>query len=91
MTLGLYPDLPREKMVKLGNSSGEGARMALMSRACVGEAGDIARNITYFELNASQEFMNKFVGSKFIPHTNIDYFPTVKKRLADRGLLKETP
>lgn len=91
VTLGLYPDLPREKMVKLGNSSGEGARMALMSRACVGEAGDIARNITYFELNASQEFMNKFVGSKFIPHTNIDYFPTVKKRLADRGLLKETP
>lgn len=90
VTLGLYPDLPREKMVKLGNSSGEGARMALMSRICIGEAGDIARNITYFELNASQEFMNKFVSSKFIPHTNMDYFPTVKKRLAERGLLRET-
>ncbi len=86
VTLGLYPDLPRERMVKLGNSSGEGARLALMSRKCIREAEDIARNVTYFELNASQEFMNKFVSSKFIPHTNLDYFPTVKMRLADRGL-----
>ncbi|MCL6476879.1 MAG: ASKHA domain-containing protein [Peptococcaceae bacterium] len=83
VTLGLYPDLPRDRMVKLGNSSGEGARMALMSRECRRQAGDVAGNITYFELNASQEFMNKFVSSKFIPHTNIDYFPTVKKRLAE--------
>lgn len=89
VALGLYPDLPRERMVKLGNSSGEGARLALMSRNCLREAEDIARNITYFELNASQEFMNKFVSSKFIPHTNMDFFPTVKKRLAKRGLLRE--
>lgn len=88
VTLGLYPDLPREKMVRVGNSSGEGARMALMSLQCMRDAGDIAANITYFELNASQEFMNKFVSSKFIPHTNMEYYPTVKKKLADRGLLK---
>ncbi|MFZ5633600.1 MAG: ASKHA domain-containing protein [Bacillota bacterium] len=85
VALGLYPDLPRDRMVKLGNSSGEGARLALMSRECRRQAEDIAGNITYFELNASQEFMNKFVSSKFIPHTNMDYFPTVKKRLAERG------
>ncbi|MCL6609984.1 MAG: ASKHA domain-containing protein [Peptococcaceae bacterium] len=89
VTLGLYPDLPRDRMVKIGNSSGEGARIALMSRQCIREAEDIARNITYFELNASQEFMNRFVSSKFIPHTNLDYFPTVKRRMAERGILKE--
>ncbi|KJR98498.1 MAG: ferredoxin [Peptococcaceae bacterium BRH_c4a] len=87
VTLGLYPDLPREKMVKIGNSSGEGARLALMSRKCIEEARRIAANITYFELNANQEFMNKFVSSKFIPHTNMDYYPTVKRRLRERGLL----
>jgi uncharacterized 2Fe-2S/4Fe-4S cluster protein (DUF4445 family) len=85
VTLGLYPDLPRERMVKIGNSSGEGARLTLMSRKCIREAGDIAGNITYFELNANQQFMNKFVSSKFIPHTNMDYFPSVKKRLSERG------
>ncbi|MHB8156371.1 MAG: ASKHA domain-containing protein [Desulfocucumaceae bacterium] len=88
VTLGLYPDLPRPRMVKVGNSSGEGARMALMSLKCRQDAADIAKNITYFELNSNQEFMNKFVSSKFIPHTNMDYFPTVKKRLSERGLLK---
>ncbi len=86
VTLGLYPDLPRDRMVKLGNSSGEGARLALMSRECLREAGDIAGNITYFELVVNQEFMNKFVSSMFIPHANIDFFPTVMRRLTERRL-----
>lgn len=89
VTLGLYPDLPRERMVRIGNSSGEGARLALLSRKSIREAGEIAAKITYFELNASQEFMNRFVSSKFIPHTEMDLFPTVKKRLEERGLNRE--
>ncbi|GAV26331.1 ferredoxin [Carboxydothermus islandicus] len=87
ITIGLYPDLPRDRMVRLGNSSGEGARLVLLSKQKRVEAEEIARNITYFELNASQAFMNKFVGSMFLPHTNLDYFPTVKEKLIQRGLL----
>ena len=63
VTIGLYPDLPREKMIRLGNSSGEGARLALISNRCRQEAEELLRSITYFELNASEAFMNKFVGS----------------------------
>lgn len=88
ITIGLYPDLPREKMVRLGNSSGEGARQVLLSSDKRKDIETIAKNITYFELNANQTFMNKFVSSKFLPHTNMDYFPTVKARLASRGMLK---
>lgn len=87
ITIGLYPDLPREKMIRLGNSSGEGARLVLLSNQKRAEAEEIARRITYFELNANQQFMNKFISSKFLPHTNLDYFPSVKARLAERGLL----
>ena len=86
ITIGLYPDLPREKMVRLGNSSGEGARLALISKQCRREAGEILRSITYLELVASNAFMNKFAGSKFLPHTNLDYYPTVKQKLVSRGL-----
>jgi len=89
VTVGLYPDLPREKMIRLGNSSGEGARQVLLSNRKRLEAEEIAGRITYFELNANQQFMNKFVSSKFLPHTNLDYFPTVKARLAERGLLSQ--
>lgn len=89
ITIGLYPDLPRERMIRLGNSSGEGARLVLISDRSRREAERIARNITYFELNASEEFMNKFVGSKFLPHTNLDYYPTVKEKMFRRGLSQE--
>ena len=88
VTIGLYPDLPREKMIQLGNSSLEGARQALLSADKLQEAEEITSKITYFELNANQSFMNKFVGCKFFPHTNLEYYPTVRARLAERGLLQ---
>lgn len=89
ITIGLYPDLPRERMIRLGNSSGEGARLVLISDDSRREAEKIARGITYFELNASEVFINKFVGSKFLPHTNLDYYPTVKEKMLRRGLLRD--
>lgn len=89
ITIGLYPDLPRERMIRLGNSSGEGARLVLISGDSRREAEKIARSIMYFELNASEVFMNKFVGSKFLSHTNLDYYPTVKEKMLRRGLLRD--
>ena len=88
VTIGLYPDLPRERMIQLGNSSLEGARQALLSIDKIKEAEQITSKVTYFELNANQDFMNKFVGCKFFPHTNLEYYPTVRARLAERGLLQ---
>lgn len=87
ITIGLYPDLPREKIKLLGNSSGEGARLVLLSNEKRLEAEEIATRITYFELNANNAFFNKFGGSKFLPHTNLDYYPTVKAKLMERNLL----
>jgi uncharacterized 2Fe-2S/4Fe-4S cluster protein (DUF4445 family) len=87
INIGLYPDLPRDKIRLLGNSSGEGARQALLSNQKRLEAEEIAGRITYFELNANDSFFSRFVGSRFLPHTNLDYYPTVKQKLKDRGLL----
>lgn len=89
ITIGLYPDLPRERMVRLGNSAGEGARLALISGDKLGELELIKERITYFELNANEVFMNKFVSSKFLPHTNLDYFPSVKAKMVQRGLISK--
>lgn len=82
VTVGLYPDLPRERMIRLGNSSGEGARQVLLSNEKRREGEKIAGKITYFELNANAAFMDKYAGSKFLPHTNLDFFPSVKEKLA---------
>ncbi|AFL99618.1 hypothetical protein Desde_1189 [Desulfitobacterium dehalogenans ATCC 51507] len=84
ITIGLYPDLPREHMMRLGNSSGEGARQVLLSNEKRREIEQIANKITYFEMNANNMFMDKYCGSRFLPHTNMDLFPSVKEKLAVR-------
>jgi len=64
---GLYPDLPRERIVVLGNSSLEGARRSLVSEEARRELGAICRRVTYCELNVNAEFMPRFAGSQFFP------------------------
>lgn len=88
VTIGLYPDLPRNRIVLLGNSSLEGARRALVSEEARQELKEICRRVTYFELNASADFMARFAGSQFFPHTDLSLYPTVAEKLRAAGLLK---
>ena len=39
--------------------------------------GSVVSKVTYVELNVNQEFMNRFSGSRFIPHTDHTLFPSV--------------
>jgi len=84
IAIGLYPDLSRSAIVRLGNSSGEAARQVLLSRTKRLEVEAIAAKVTYFELNANPSFMEKFSGSKFLPHTDLDRYPSVRIRLQTR-------
>ncbi len=78
ITIGMIPDLPLEKYETLGNSSLGGASLLLESRRYIDEVDQIRGSITYVELNVDQGFMNRFSGAKFLPHTNLDLFPSVK-------------
>lgn len=77
VVLGMIPDLPRETYVSLGNTSIEGATLALCSRAAQREAAAVRGRITYLELNVNQEFMNRFSAARFLPHTDRSLFPSV--------------
>ncbi|MBN2062286.1 MAG: DUF4445 domain-containing protein [Deltaproteobacteria bacterium] len=78
VTIGMLPDLPLEKYKSLGNSSLEGATLALLSSEMKARACDIRDRITYIELNVNQEFMNMFNAAKFIPHTDASLFPSIR-------------
>ncbi len=80
ITIGMIPDLPLETYLPLGNTSLEGAAMALMSSQAKEEMFRIRDRVTYLELNVNQEFMNLFSAAKFIPHTDRSLFPSVKER-----------
>ena len=79
ITIGMIPDLPLDTYRSLGNTSLEGATMALLSLDSREELLRIRDQITYLELNVNQEFMNLFSAAKFIPHTDRSLFPSVKE------------
>jgi uncharacterized 2Fe-2S/4Fe-4S cluster protein (DUF4445 family) len=79
--IGLLPDVPLQKIRFIGNGSVTGARMALLSKHAYDRASTVARQMTYFELSVSAEFMDEFVAALFLPHTNMDLFPSVRQAL----------
>ncbi|GAW91738.1 ASKHA domain-containing protein [Calderihabitans maritimus] len=87
VTIGLYPDLPRQNIICLGNSSIEGAKLVLLSQDMWREVEALAKRITYFELNNNQKFMEKYTSGLFLPHADLSIYPTVKKKLEAKARL----
>ena len=83
IAIGMLPDLPLERYVPLGNSSLQGAALALRSAAAIDEIDRIRDRITYLELNVNPDFMNRFSAAKFLPHTDTGRFPSVQSQLKD--------
>jgi uncharacterized 2Fe-2S/4Fe-4S cluster protein (DUF4445 family) len=77
ITLGMLPDLPLETFKPIGNSSLAGAELVLLDEQARRDCRELVKKITYLELNVNQEFMIRFSGSRFIPHTDHTLFPSV--------------
>jgi uncharacterized 2Fe-2S/4Fe-4S cluster protein (DUF4445 family) len=84
IAIGMVPDLPLDRFRLLGNSSLDGAKRVLLSAGAAEEIDRIARMMTYVEMNASEEFMSRFMAARFLPHTDLDRFPSVRALLARR-------
>jgi uncharacterized 2Fe-2S/4Fe-4S cluster protein (DUF4445 family) len=82
--IGMLPDLPKEKFRFLGNTSIAGAYLCLLSDDMRKEAEEIARKMTNVELSISRKFMDEYMSALFLPHTDIELFPTVEKLLKNR-------
>ncbi len=80
--IGLLPDIPRERLRFVGNSSLAGAKLAALCAECYEEIFDIAANMTYSELSTDPTFMDQFISACFFPHTNVELFPSVMADLA---------
>lgn len=79
--IGLLPDLPWERFQFLGNTSIRGAYHALLSQASRQRIRDIAARMTYIELSADNSFYEAFMSALFLPHTDLDRFPSVQAAL----------
>jgi uncharacterized 2Fe-2S/4Fe-4S cluster protein (DUF4445 family) len=77
--IGLLPDLERARFHYIGNSSLLGAYLILLSDKNKDLANDVAQKMTYIELNTEPSYMNEFTGALFLPHTDINLFPSMNK------------
>jgi uncharacterized 2Fe-2S/4Fe-4S cluster protein (DUF4445 family) len=75
--IGLIPDLPRERYHYIGNSSLMGAYMVLVSQEFKQRQMELAQRMTYIELNTAPAYMDQYTGALFLPHTDINRFPSV--------------
>ncbi|MCD4677709.1 MAG: ASKHA domain-containing protein [Desulfobacula sp.] len=77
ITIGLLPDIEREKFKYMGNSSIAGAYMALLSNTYRQQAIAISNAMTYLDFSSSNAFMEEFTRAQFLPHTDANLFPNV--------------
>ena len=79
--IGLLPDMDWDKFQFLGNTSIKGAYLGLLDRRARERIADIASRMTYVELSADNRFYDAFTSAMFLPHTDMDLFPSVEEAL----------
>ena len=84
ITIGIFPDLPREKYAVLKNTSLDGARILLLDRSRLEEARQLSENIYCVQFASIPDFLIKMQAAKFIPHTDIKRYPTIQAKLEAR-------
>ena len=81
ITIGIFPDLPREKYHMIANTSLEGARILLTNRDRLEEMRELLENMYCVQFASVPDFLIRMQAAKFIPHTDMDRFPTIAERL----------
>lgn len=84
MTIGLLPEIDPDKVVFIGNGSLIGATMICLANHIRKDVVEITRKMTNFELSETASYMNNYMASLFLPHTDMNKFPRVKARIEAR-------
>ena len=80
VNIGMFPDIELEKFTYIGNSSLSGAYAILCSAEAEKKVADVAHNMTYLELSNEPTYMDEFVASCFLPHTDASLFPSLEMK-----------
>jgi uncharacterized 2Fe-2S/4Fe-4S cluster protein (DUF4445 family) len=80
--IGLFPDIKRNKFHYLGNTSLIGAYLIVMDDRNRELVNKTSEKMTYLELNTEPGYMHEYTSALFLPHTNLDLFPSVKNLIS---------
>ncbi|MBP2663138.1 MAG: hypothetical protein H6Q71_1086, partial [Firmicutes bacterium] len=90
ITIGLYPDLPRDRFVQLGNGSIKGACKLLKDADQLLVVEELINSIVYLSLAEAPDFLSKMSAAKFLPHTDFSLYPTVIEKIKSRKHLESS-
>lgn len=88
ITVGMYPDLDHDKIICHENTSLKVAYTLLTNRNLLSEVDEIKDKVEYLQLSNTTDFVKKMSGTSFLPHTNLEYYPSVKDELIKRNIIK---
>ena len=77
VTIGLIPDIQRERIEFAGNTSIVGATMTAFYEEAFDQIRAIRQNTTYYDLMGANDYVEEFRRALFLPHTDIEQFPSV--------------
>ena len=81
ITIGIFPDLPREKYELRTNTSLAGARTVLLDRARLQEVRELVEKIYCVQFASIPDFLVRMQAAKFIPHTDMSRYPSIQRLL----------
>ena len=84
ITIGLYPDIPQERILCAGNSSLQGARAILLDRGLLEDVRFFVENTDYIQFGEVANFVDIMSAAQGIPHLDLSRYPSVAKWKAER-------
>lgn len=81
IVIGLLPEIDPEKVTFVGNGSLMGAKMSSLTNRIRQDVAQVTQMMTNFELSETHSFMEHYIASLFLPHTDMNHFPKLKARL----------
>ena len=84
ITIGLYPDIPQERIRCAGNSSLLGARAILLDRELLEDVRFFVENTDYIQFGEVANFVDIMSAAQGIPHLDLSRYPSVAKWKAER-------
>ena len=85
ITIGIFPDLPRDRYTAISNTSLRGAEQLLLNRDLMQEIPEIIGHLYCVQFASIPDFLVRMQAARFIPHTDSERFPHVAEELHRYG------
>ncbi len=92
VSIGMYPDVPRERIILAGNTSIEGAREILLRKSALKDVRTVLALMEYVQFGAVANFVDLMQAASALPHTDMSRYPSVAeklKRMQDEAVRKK--